>query len=288
MRTVGFSITDGGITPTVPQYAGVQGEHNATEVLFTVPSGWVSRGYAVRAEYVDGTGAFDTTGFLPIAGNLVTVPLPAAWTAAGGMGEIRLAAAELDEQGLPEQTVVYSGVAYLYFDSREGGNAAVREEMEGGLSALIADTQRAAANAQETADELRRAREQGEFDGAPFTYEDFTPEQLAELKGEPGETPALSVATAELAGVVKLAPTSTWFGSSLNEKNGTAATPRMVYEAYSRIEQMFYNHTRYNDKEEHVTDEDRAAWNGKFGSADMPKIVEAVLTALPLYNGGVS
>ena len=176
-------VTESGITPQKPLYAGVQGEHNATEVLFTLPDVWVSRGYAVRAEFVDGVGAFDTTGFLPISGNLVTVPLPAAWTSAGGMGEIRLAAAQLDEMGLPEQQVVYSAVGYLYFDSREGGNAAAREEREQGLSALIADTQQAAAEAAATAEELRQARANGEFDGREGQKGDTGPQGP---KGEPG------------------------------------------------------------------------------------------------------
>lgn len=34
--------------------------------------------------------------------------------------------------------------------------------------------------------ELQKAKDSGEFDGKPFTYEDFTDEQLEALKGEPG------------------------------------------------------------------------------------------------------
>ena len=37
--------------------------------------------------------------------------------------------------------------------------------------------------------ELKKAKDSGEFDGKPFTYEDFTAEQLAALKGKPGHTP---------------------------------------------------------------------------------------------------
>ena len=55
---------------------------------------------------------------------------------------------------------------------------------------LITDAQNAIENANNAADEVRRAKENGEFDGKPgdpFTYDDFTEEQLAELKGEPGD-----------------------------------------------------------------------------------------------------
>ena len=46
-----------------------------------------------------------------------------------------------------------------------------------------------ARNAMETANTVKEQADSGAFKGDPFTYDDFTNEQLAELKGEPGYTP---------------------------------------------------------------------------------------------------
>lgn len=165
MRTVTFFISDTGMTPTEPQCAGVQGEHNATTVVFTLPSSWITADYAVRAEFVDGTGAFDTTAFLERTDSTVSVPLPVGWTAAGGLAEIRLAAALLNAAGMPEETVAYSPVGYLYFDSRAGEPAVWRSFENRGLSALIADSHTAAALAEKAAAQVMAQLESGAFNG---------------------------------------------------------------------------------------------------------------------------
>lgn len=46
-----------------------------------------------------------------------------------------------------------------------------------------------ARQAMETANSVKEQADSGAFKGDPFTYDDFTHEQLAELKGEPGYTP---------------------------------------------------------------------------------------------------
>lgn len=165
MRIVAFSVSESAINPVAPQYAGVQGEHHATEVQFTLPLSWMEAGYLVRAEFVDGVGAFDTTEFLPRTTNTVSVPLPVAWTAAGGLAEIRLAAAIVSADGLLEKTVVYSPVGYLYFESRAGEPPAWREFQNRGLSALIVDSRAAAAAANTAAEELLQQAANGAFDG---------------------------------------------------------------------------------------------------------------------------
>lgn len=165
MRIVAFSVSESAIDPVSPQYAGVQGEHHATAVQFTLPLSWMEAGYLVRAEFVDGVGAFDTTEFLPRTTNTVSVPLPVAWTAAGGLAEIRLAAATVSADGLPEKTVAYSPVGYLYFESRTGEPVAWREFQNRGLSALIADSRAAAEEANAAAENLLAQAANGAFDG---------------------------------------------------------------------------------------------------------------------------
>ena len=53
-------------------------------------------------------------------------------------------------------------------------------------NAAAGAAQTAAQNAQTVADEVRQAKENGEFKGDPFTYSDFTEDQLAKLKGADG------------------------------------------------------------------------------------------------------
>ena len=40
IRTVKFTIDADAVNPPVPQYAGVQGEHNATLLSFELPAEW--------------------------------------------------------------------------------------------------------------------------------------------------------------------------------------------------------------------------------------------------------
>jgi hypothetical protein len=53
VRTVMFTIDRSTVNPPVPQYAGVQGEHNATLPSFELPEAW-NAVYQHRLEYVDG------------------------------------------------------------------------------------------------------------------------------------------------------------------------------------------------------------------------------------------
>ena len=85
-----------------------------------------------------------------------------------------------------------AGVAQTAATSAEtaAGNAnnaasAANTEAENARAAATAAAD-AAGNAQTVADEVRQAKENGEFKGDPFTYDDFTQDQLAELKGADG------------------------------------------------------------------------------------------------------
>lgn len=196
MRNIAYTVTQTGMTPTDPQFAGVAGEHHATAVTFTLPLAWLQEAYRVRCEFVDGAGAFDTTEFLTVTGGAVTVPLPLSWTAAGGLAEIRLAAATVEE-GLPERVVAYSAVGYLYFESRNGVPDNLREFPNRGLSALIADCRAAEGGVNEAVQDLIAARDRGDFDGVSCTHEwdgtnltvtSASGSSTADLKGDKGDT----------------------------------------------------------------------------------------------------
>ena len=95
VRTITFNATVSGVTPTGPQDAGVQGDHNATQVVWSLDAALINPDYRYRCEFVDGAGGWDTTQYLtPSADKTIAVSLPRAWTAAGGCGVIRLCVSE--------------------------------------------------------------------------------------------------------------------------------------------------------------------------------------------------
>lgn len=135
IRILTFSTASPETGMLKPQFAGVQGEHNATKVQFSLQENWINNEFKYRIEFMDGNGCFDTTDFLTPSDNTVSVMLPASWTAAGGNASIRLNATILDAQSEEEQ-IVYSVGAKLFFDARDEGDPISADE-SGGLSSLI-------------------------------------------------------------------------------------------------------------------------------------------------------
>ena len=155
IREILFHVTPDGIEPSGPQPAGIQGEHNATEVKFQLDEALVKDGYFYRFEFVDGTGGMYTTDFVTPEGNAVAVKIPAAWTASGGCGTLRLCVAELSED-YQEEMVVLSFAGRLLFSGRDS-TSPLYSYYEPGLSGLIESTHAAAENANTAADEAREA-----------------------------------------------------------------------------------------------------------------------------------
>ncbi len=116
-RVVTFTVTANGVDPATPQWAGVQGEHHATEVVFKLPAAWTGLGYRFRVEWVDGMQSTFVSDWLSVVDNTVSILLPQAWTAAGGIGEMRLAAILEGASSASSQTI-YSNAARLSFVSR--------------------------------------------------------------------------------------------------------------------------------------------------------------------------
>jgi len=164
-RTITFRANPEGVTPTGLQAAGVQGDHNAAAVVWKLEGALVNAAYRYRCEYVDGAGGWDTTRYLPLeSGNTLTVPLPRAWTAAGGCAAIRLCVSEF-VSGEEEHTL-YTLTGRLQFANRESGGA-MAAAYEEKLPALIqavsvsieeADTAAGTANTAATAADAAKAR----------------------------------------------------------------------------------------------------------------------------------
>ena len=154
VRSIIFFADENGISPPEPQFAGVQGEHNATEVKFQLSSALTSPKYLYRIEFSDAAGEYDSTDFIPISGSFVNYLLPENWTKAGGVGVIHLCAVVLDANGREEQEV-YSLAGRLKFAPRESGG--MKTKYEKGLSALISEAGKATDAANEAAENANAA-----------------------------------------------------------------------------------------------------------------------------------
>lgn len=154
VRSIIFFADENGVSPSEPQFAGVQGEHNATEVKFQLSSALTSPEYLYRIEFSDAAGEYDSTDFIPISGSFVNYLLPENWTKAGGVGVIHLCAVVLDANGQEEQEV-YSLAGRLKFAPRESGG--MKTKYEKGLSALISEAGKATDAANEAAENAKAA-----------------------------------------------------------------------------------------------------------------------------------
>ena len=106
-KTIIFTVDRDSISPRTEQKAGVQGNHNITEVRFegdSVLSNAMenSENYKVRMQFIDGAGGFYSSGFLTVYSDetdgrlFVTCPIPNNVTNAGGLAYVYLVVTEID------------------------------------------------------------------------------------------------------------------------------------------------------------------------------------------------
>lgn len=122
------------------------------------------------------------------AANEATEAASEAVNAAAGAqkaAEAASKAAENAEAAAENANQAAGAAASAAGDARSAANDANLAAGNANTSASSASA--AASEASSVAEEIRQARENGEFDGKDFTFEDFTPEQLADLKGEQGD-----------------------------------------------------------------------------------------------------
>ena len=103
------------ILPDAPLYGGVQGEDNATLVEFQLSEDCPLRGadYQLHIEYVDATGAWDSTDVLEVdQDGRVCYVVPLAWTHHGGISTVRLIATVAGQR-------VYTLAGHLKYDHRD-------------------------------------------------------------------------------------------------------------------------------------------------------------------------
>ena len=118
-RTVTFTAqADGGVTPAIPLFGGVKGEHNATELAITLESGMYTAGEAVRLSFTTGDGTVlssDLIGSeeLDVAQDgtaTIRYPLPQLLTVAAGQLCVRVVLSQA------ETDTWRSGEMVLYFE----------------------------------------------------------------------------------------------------------------------------------------------------------------------------
>jgi hypothetical protein len=137
IRTVNFSVGVDSIVPQTKQYAGIQGDHCSTNLVFTLDDDLISQDYIYRVEMVDSMNKYKTTETLMVdlENRVLEVPLTRWWTQSVGLCEVRLVVSKLDFE-YNEEFVLYSFPAHIYFESRLEGIYQERET-EQGLTALI-------------------------------------------------------------------------------------------------------------------------------------------------------
>ncbi len=147
----------GSVSPKTPQYAGVQGEHNACRVVFDVTA-WADEPFLYRGEFVGGDGTGGTTAVLAVEEGHVSFCLPSAWTGGGGRAVARLVASVTVEG--EETKTVYAVDVPLFFAAKQECTQAAKKEAYTGFTAL-------AQAVQEAVDNVNGMALSGAFDGAP-------------------------------------------------------------------------------------------------------------------------
>ncbi|MCL2884514.1 MAG: hypothetical protein FWF49_03410, partial [Oscillospiraceae bacterium] len=164
MRTILFSVTAQALTPATPQYAGVQGERRATQVVFSLAPELLDAAYVYYLEYVDGLRQYDITPLLTPVNGQITYALPDGWTQNGGMGAIRLVIVRPGTGGTgtggtgaagitsDADQIVFSGDARIYFLGRD---LDITQPVQTGLSELLLEVQSSAKQVDELVGELQ-------------------------------------------------------------------------------------------------------------------------------------
>lgn len=132
------SLISGTVSPSAPQYGGVQGDHRVTQVAFSVPEELQGDRFRYRIDGLDGAGGYVTSGLLPLDDQgVVAFLLPAAFTQAGGELLVRLVVSELD--GGDEVATTHSFDGRLYFAAAPGPMDP--SLLHGSIAAMLAEMQ---------------------------------------------------------------------------------------------------------------------------------------------------
>lgn len=134
IRTITWTVDeDMHVSPTRVQNAGVQGDDNATRVVFSLPA-FLQTGHKLYIEYVDGVSGYDKTDPLDVVDGAVHFDLPLKWTQHGGESTVRLVATKMIDD--VETLVAHSKPeCRIRFDGRAKAFAKIKSLIEGSIQA---------------------------------------------------------------------------------------------------------------------------------------------------------
>lgn len=161
IRVITFTVgSDLSVTPTSPQQAGVQGDHKATEVRFTIPpavSGQCDKWYM---ELITGCGSYDKTETLTVQNGQVSFLLPREWTQDEGVANIRLVgiSTTIDDDTGEEvaAAVAHTFEGKLAFATRQDAVSKVKPLVDKEIALLMEQAKAAVECAEQVAETEQR------------------------------------------------------------------------------------------------------------------------------------
>lgn len=156
IQSYSYTISKTGIEPAGVLPAGSQGDHNVTELVFTLEetlktelASWESEGYTLcyRVDAIDGAGRYLPSVLLTEENGAIHYPLCAELLASGGLARVHLVAARI--KGASEERVFYAKPALLEIERVESsGRECVVNGISGALAASEAAMETCVASAQ--------------------------------------------------------------------------------------------------------------------------------------------
>ncbi len=134
IRTITWTVDDDmRVSPTRVQDAGVQGDDNATRVVFSLPA-FLQEGYTLYIECINCVGEYDKTDPLPVSDGAVSTVLPLKWTQQGGEATLRLVVTETIN-GIEELVAHSKPECRIRFAGRAKAFAKIKTLIEGSIQA---------------------------------------------------------------------------------------------------------------------------------------------------------
>lgn len=126
-RQIAFSVAaSGAVSPALPQYGGVKGEHNETALCFTIDAALVGDNDVLRLVFTSGDGAILSSDLIEDYeqtddGLIFSYPLPQILTLPAGQLCVRVVVSTFGVNGC-EEKVFRSNEAVIWFDEAEVEN----------------------------------------------------------------------------------------------------------------------------------------------------------------------
>ena len=217
IKTIEYEVNLAGITPATEQFGGTQGDHNVTEIKFSLAQELLNaltlnatdQKIMYRFDVYDGEGGIWQSEPIQLTEKQMSVKLEERHTRFGGKVAVYLVITELSEDN-ETQIELYSFPAVLRLKNRPDGVYQDGENYES-VTSLAQKAKNSAAAAEKSNNELQlfaavieEKLKNGEFDGVGvesikivnneliITYTNSTVQNLGNVKGDKGDMPDMS------------------------------------------------------------------------------------------------